>query len=77
MSAPVQALVVLDMQRGLLTGPHAVVGAAALTGRVEELIGRATAAGVLVVQLQNDGARPGKSTSPAGPAGSWRWPAAR
>ena len=56
MTAPVQALVVVDMQRGLLAGPHAVVGAAALTARVEELIGRATAAGVLVLQLQHDGA---------------------
>ncbi|HEY7100191.1 MAG TPA: isochorismatase family protein [Mycobacteriales bacterium] len=56
MSAPVQALVVVDMQRGLLDGPHAVVGAAPLTERVEELVGRATAAGVVVVQLQNDGA---------------------
>jgi nicotinamidase-related amidase len=59
----VQALVVVDRQCGLLTGPHAVVGAAALTGRVEDLIGRATAAGVLVVQLQNDGA-PGQVDEP-------------
>jgi streptothricin hydrolase len=55
-SEPVQALVVIDMQRGLLAGPQAVVGAAALTDRGEELIHRASAAGVLVVQLQNDGA---------------------
>src|SRR5919112_2292561 len=52
---PVQALVVVDMQRGLLTGPEAVAGAAALTERVEQLIRRATDAGALVVQLQNDG----------------------
>jgi streptothricin hydrolase len=51
MSEPVQALVVVDMQCGLLAGAHAVVGAAALTERVEALIGRATAAGALVVQL--------------------------
>lgn len=63
MSAPVQALVVADMQCGLLAGPLAVVGAAALTGRVEDLIGRATAAGVLVVQLQNDGG-PGQVDEP-------------
>ena len=66
MSGPVQALVVVDMQRGLLTGPDAVVGATALTGRVGELIGRATAAGALVVQLQNDGA-PGQVDEPGTP----------
>jgi nicotinamidase-related amidase len=55
-SGPVQALLVVDMQRGLLAGPQAVVGAAALTERVEELIARAAGAGALVVQLQNDGA---------------------
>jgi nicotinamidase-related amidase len=65
-SAPVQALVVVDMQRGLLAGPRAVVGAAALTGRVEELIARAGAAGALVVQLQNDGA-PGQVDEPGQP----------
>ena len=66
MSEPVQALVVVDMQRGLLAGPEAVVGAAALTARVQELIRRATAAGVLVVQLQNDGA-PGQVDEPEQP----------
>jgi nicotinamidase-related amidase len=74
-TAPVQALVVVDMQRGLLAGPHAVVGAAALTARVEELIGRATAA-CWSCSCRTT-ARPGRSTSPAGPAGSRRWPAAR
>ena len=66
MSEPVQALVVVDMQRGLLTGPEAVVGAAALTWRVEELIQRATTAGTLVLQLQNDGA-PGQVDEPGEP----------
>jgi len=65
-SEPVQALVVVDMQRGLLAGPDAVVGGAALTARVEDLIGRATAAGALVVQLQNDGA-PGQVDEPGRP----------
>jgi nicotinamidase-related amidase len=64
--APVQALVVVDMQRGLLIGPQAVPGAAALTDRVEELIDRATAAGAVVVQLQNDGA-PGQVDEPGEP----------
>jgi streptothricin hydrolase len=65
-SEPVQALVVVDMQCGLLAGPQAVVGAAALTERVEALIGRATAAGALVVQLQNDGS-PGQVDEPGEP----------
>jgi streptothricin hydrolase len=62
-SRPVQALVVVDMQRGLVAGPEAVVGAATLVDRVEELIRRATDAGALVVQLQNDGA-PGQVDAP-------------
>jgi nicotinamidase-related amidase len=69
MTEPVQALIVVDMQRGLLTGPEAVADAAALTVRVEELIRRATDAGALVVQLQNDGAS-GQVDEPGKPAGS-------
>jgi streptothricin hydrolase len=61
---PVQALVVVDMQRGVLAD---LPGAAALESRVAELIARARAAGALVVQLQNDGA-PG-SVDEAGSAG--------
>lgn len=56
MTGPVQALIVVDMQRGLLTGPEAVADAATLTARVEELIRRATDAGALAVLLQDDGA---------------------
>jgi nicotinamidase-related amidase len=63
---PVQALVVVDMQRGLLTGPEAVAGATALAERVEELIERALDAGALVVQLQNDGP-PGQVDEPGEP----------
>ncbi len=66
MTEPVQALVVVDMQRGLLAGVGAVVGAEALTARVGELIDRAAAAGALVVQLQNDGA-PGQVDEPKQP----------
>jgi streptothricin hydrolase len=50
---PVGALVVVDMQRGVLAD---LPGAAGLVPRVAELISRARAAGALVVQLQNDGA---------------------
>jgi streptothricin hydrolase len=63
---PVHALVVVDMQRGLLTGREAVVGAPELTERVAELIRRATDAGAFVVQLQNDGA-PGQVDEPGTP----------
>ena len=66
MIAPVQALVVVDMQRGLLAGPRAVVGAPALAERVGQMIGRASAAGALVVQLRNDGA-PGEVDEPGQP----------
>jgi nicotinamidase-related amidase len=47
-----QALVVVDMQRGVLAG---LPGAAGLVERVRTLIARASAAGVPVLQLQNDG----------------------
>lgn len=53
---PVAALVVVDLQAGLLTGAGAVPGAAALAERVTDLRRRAHRAGALVVQLQNDGA---------------------
>ena len=66
MTRPVHALVVVDMQRGLLTGREAVVGAPELTERVAELIRRATDAGAFVVQLQNDGA-PGQVDEPGQP----------
>ena len=73
MTAPVQALIVVDMQRGLLAGPSAVPGAAALVRRVEELVRRATEAGALVVQLQNDGA-PGLADEPGTPGWELRLP---
>jgi streptothricin hydrolase len=65
---PVQALLVVDMQRGLLAGPAAVVGAGGLVSRVATLMRRATEAGALVVQLQNDG-QPGEADEPGTP----RW----
>jgi streptothricin hydrolase len=63
---PVQALIVVDMQRGLLTGPAAVADAARLTPRIAALMRRATDAGALVVQLQNDGP-PGSVDEPGTP----------
>jgi nicotinamidase-related amidase len=52
---PTQAVIVVDLQRAFVSGPDAVVGGAALAARVASLVSRATEAGALVVQLQNDG----------------------
>jgi nicotinamidase-related amidase len=53
---PVHALLVVDMQRGLLVGPQAVPDAGTLCDRVSLLVRRARQAGAVVVHLQNDGA---------------------
>lgn len=66
MTDPVEALVVVDMQRGLLTGPSAVPSATDLIDRIGSLMSRADAAGALVVQLQNDG-EPGAVDEPGTP----------
>jgi streptothricin hydrolase len=52
---PVQALVVVDLQRGFLHGAHAVPAAGRVLAVVEALVAAARSAGVLVVHLQNDG----------------------
>jgi streptothricin hydrolase len=49
------ALIVVDMQRAFVYGPSAVPGGAELAELIEHLLGRARAAGALVVHLQNDG----------------------
>ena len=49
------ALIVVDMQMAFVHGPNAVPGGAELAERIEHLLGRARAAGVLVIHLQNDG----------------------
>ncbi|MEU6482494.1 isochorismatase family protein [Streptomyces sp. NPDC046887] len=54
--APVEALIVVDVQSAFVSGDGAVPGAARLLDRVEGLLARARAAGALVVHLQNDGA---------------------
>ena len=66
MTGPVQALVIVDMQRGLLAGPSAIPGADRLVARIEGLVRRAEEAGVLVVQLQNEGP-PGALDEPGRP----------
>lgn len=50
------ALVVVDVQTGLVSGPGGVPAAATLLPAVDDLLARARAAGALVVHLQNDGA---------------------
>lgn len=60
---PVQALIVVDMQRGVLLD---LPGGTALLSRIAESVGRAEAAGALVVQLQNDGG-PGSVDAPGTP----------
>ncbi|AXK37693.1 isochorismatase family protein [Streptomyces armeniacus] len=64
--APVQALIVVDVQTAFVTGTAAVPGAARLLPRVEDLVARARTAGSLVVHLQNDGP-PGADDEPDTP----------
>ncbi|HEX5118084.1 MAG TPA: isochorismatase family protein [Pseudonocardiaceae bacterium] len=54
--APVEALIVVDMQQGSLTGDEAVADADRLTSTITDLLRRARQADALVVHLQNDGA---------------------
>jgi nicotinamidase-related amidase len=54
-SDPVHALLVVDMQRGLLVGHDAVPDAEPLCRRVSTLLHRARRAGAVVVHLRNDG----------------------
>ena len=56
MVAPVQALIVVDVQVGLVTGASAVPDAGGVLAAVRGLLERARLAGSLVVHLQNDGA---------------------
>jgi nicotinamidase-related amidase len=48
-------LLVIDVQRALVTGDHAVPGAAALLDRIGSALDAARAAGAPVVHLQDDG----------------------
>ena len=60
---PVQALIVVDVQRGFLSGPGAVPAAPAVLHSIGVLLAAARTAGVLVVHLQNDGP-PGEPDEP-------------
>jgi nicotinamidase-related amidase len=52
---PVEALIVVDMQRGFLAGDAAVAEAGRLTRNVSDLLRRAREAQALVIHLKNDG----------------------
>lgn len=55
------AVVVVDVQQGLVAGDQAVAEATAFTARLESLLARARAAGVPVVHVQDDGTATGSS----------------
>jgi streptothricin hydrolase len=61
-----QALLVVDVQRGFVSGPDAVPAAPALLQALDGLLTAAREAGVLVVHLQNDGP-PGRPDEPHTP----------
>ena len=63
------ALVVVDVQRGLVAGDHAVADADAYLERWAVALTSARTAGVPVIHLQDDGARPGSRI----PHGSAEW----
>ncbi|MEU1129006.1 isochorismatase family protein [Streptomyces sp. NPDC005900] len=64
--APVQALLVVDMQCAFVHGDGAVPHADRLLDRVRDLMARARESGAFVVQLQNDG-EPGSPDEPGTP----------
>ncbi|MEW2122730.1 isochorismatase family protein [Streptomyces sp. NPDC058369] len=63
---PVQALIVVDVQKDGVTGPGAVPAAEVLLDRTTGLLARARGAGAVVVHLQNDG-DPGAGDEPYTP----------
>ncbi|WP_432065877.1 cysteine hydrolase family protein [Streptomyces sp. C10-9-1] len=63
---PVQALLVVDVQRAFVAGDGAVADAEGLLARTAGLIARARASGALLVHLQNDGP-PGAEDEPGTP----------
>ncbi|WP_411080051.1 isochorismatase family protein [Streptomyces sp. cmx-18-6] len=64
--APVQALLVVDVQSAFVAGGNPVPDAPRLLDRVADLVRRARAGGALVVHLQNDGPA-GESDEPHTP----------
>jgi streptothricin hydrolase len=66
MILPATALVLVDVQRGLLDGQSAVPNAPIVLDRLANLLAAARSAGALVIHLQNDGAS-GSSDEPGTP----------
>lgn len=66
-SDPVQALLIVDVQRAFVTGPGAAPASDQLLPKLGSLLERARQSGALVVQLQNDG--PPGAVDEAGQAG--------
>ncbi|MCX5205155.1 isochorismatase family protein [Streptomyces sp. NBC_00237] len=71
--APVQALIVVDVQVAFVTGEGAVPDAARVLDRTGLLLQAARAAGALVVHLQNDGP-PGADDETGTPGWELRFP---
>jgi len=67
--APVEALILVDMQTGFLEGGAAISDAQSLISQLEVLLSGARMARALIVQLQNDGLR-GAIDEPGEPG--WR-----
>jgi streptothricin hydrolase len=65
-AAPVEALIVVDVQADAVTGDRAVPDAVRLVDRTADLIARARRGGALVVHVQNDG-EPGTGDEPGTP----------
>ncbi|QES45557.1 cysteine hydrolase [Streptomyces venezuelae] len=72
--APVQALIMVDMQTAFVAGDGAVPDAERLLERVRGLLARARESGAVVVQLQNDG-EPGTSDETGTPGWEIHLPA--
>lgn len=68
------ALLIVDMQRGLLVGEGAVPDAAPLSERISDLLRQAHRARAVVVQLQHDGV-PGAPDEPGTPGWALHLPA--
>ena len=68
---PVEALLVIDLQRAFVSGDDAVPDAARVLDRARDLLARARSAGALVVPPQNDGL-PGSADAPHTPGGRAR-----
>jgi streptothricin hydrolase len=56
MMTPVTALVLIDVQQGLLDGETAIPDAPVVLGRLGKVLAAARSAGTLIIHLQNDGA---------------------